>query len=61
MYKEAFELISNLIIKGKSIKKVSLLKKNFRVYWSDGTTISFQYDQLSIESFLEIYETMESK
>lgn len=59
MYKEAFELISNLIVKGKSIKKLTFGKKKFRVYWSNGTSISFKYDQNSIISFIEIYESEE--
>lgn len=59
MYKEAFELISNLIVKGNSIKKVTFLKKGFRVYWTNDTTIFFNYDENSIIEFLEIYEAEE--
>lgn len=61
MYKEAFELISNLIVKGTSIKKVTFLKKGFRVYWLNETTIFFNYDQDSILEFLRVYELEEEK
>ena len=60
MYQDAFDTIARLMSNEKVIKEILFKKETFRVRWvQEKELFHFKYDSLSIQKFLEYYETFE--